>query len=264
MKPKSLPEENWNKLLRKYKDLSLKSWNAIDGLKKLALLRGAKIVLNAIPIFGTFYNTSIYNFDKCKKYTFGITELNKMRHIALEEKNEIGGIIGEDIRFLFNGSKNRIQLNIEGQTKNLTLFHTHPQDEDTEYDPPSVLDMVSFLEFNVKSIAERIINKNVGQLLKVQNSVVFTKNEVYIYYLSNELVVSITKYLLSLRDRADFVYEVEKLLEEIEIHYSFLLSKFNMELTDAQVKEYISYLNSLGFIVHRYTYNQEVEIFKYS
>lgn len=258
-----LSEEKWKKMLRKYKDLNLKNWNNIDGLKKLTLLRGAKIVINATPIFGTFHNISIYNLEKCKIYIFGITDLNKMRHIALEERNEIGGVIGDNIQFLFSGSKDRIQLNIENQTKNLSLFHTHPEDEDTEYDPPSVLDIVSFLEFNVKSIAERIINKNVGELLKVQNSVVFTKSEVYIYYLSNELVVNITKYLLSLRDKEDFIYEVEKLLEEIEIHYSSLLSKFNMELSDAQVKEYLSYLETLGFIVNRYTYNQSVEMFKF-
>jgi len=268
MKPKFLKIDEWNKLLRKYEYLSLKNWNNLDGLKKIALLKGAKISINPYPIFGTFENeiAKIYNFDKCITHFFNITELNRMRHIALEERKEIGGIIefnfeGKDIIFKIKGSENRIDLyNIdENKNKNLTVFHTHPQDEDIEYDPPSVLDIISFLEFNVKSIADRILNKNVGELLKIQNSVIFTKNEVYVCYLSDLLVINIVKYLLKMTD----VYEIEKLLEEIEIYYSYLLKRFNMELNNLQINEYISYLKNLGFIIERYKYIDEVKIYKY-
>jgi hypothetical protein len=281
MRPKIFEELEWNKMLRKYDTLTLKGWNYLDGVKKLSILRGAKVNIKSLAIFGNFsnlvYPKSIYNFEKCKKHIFDVTTLNKMRHVALEERKEIGGVvdINKEMKFLFMGSNNRIDLNFENKDnkdnndkKNVTLFHTHPQDEDVEYDPPSILDIVSFLEFNVKSMADRILNKNIGEILKIQNSIVFTKNEVYIYYLSNDVIINIVKYLLNLfnnfKNNNDFVYEVEKLLEEIELYYSSLLSRFNMTLTNSQVEEYLSYLQTLGIVIQRFKYTESVEIFTFS
>lgn len=275
MKPKALSDEMWNKMLRKYRQLNVRAWNNIDGLQKLALLRGAHINISDEVLFNDIdeeikYPNDIYNFKNAKKVILDVTTLNKMRHISLEERYEVGGIIcipcKEKIEILFSGNQNRIDFNLPETSKYaLTVFHTHPEDEDVEYDPPSVLDIISFLSFNIKSIADLILNRNKQKrdLLKIQDAVVFTKNEVYVYYLSASLVENIVTYLLKLLKEKDFIYEVEKLLEEVELCYAVLLSRFNMNLKDMQVNDYILYLQSLGIIMTRYKYLQQPEIYIY-
>ena len=258
MKPKAIKKQHWNKLKRKYSELSLKSWEYLDGLKKLSLLRGANIELEDKFIFGKDYILK-YPEDiylQSRKIVLHPTILNTIRHLALEEKKEIGGIINNNkIEVLFSGNKNRIKLDLKNKTQ--TLFHTHPEDEDLIFDPPSVLDIISFLALNVQSIAEFILNgkKDVKNLLKVENSMVFTKNEVYVYYISYPLIKEISNQLMKMYEiQDDFIYNVEKLLEEIELYYSKILSRFNMTLDDNLLEEYISYLSNLGIIMKRFSY----------
>tara|TARA_R110001599_G_scaffold108188_2_gene271216 strand:+ start:4422 stop:5243 length:822 start_codon:yes stop_codon:yes gene_type:complete len=271
MKPKALLEKDWSKMLRKYSELNLKSWGYLDGLKKMSILRGAQIQIPYFPIFGQDY---LLNYPKNiymdRKIILNPTTLNTIRHMALDERREIGGTIEENkINVLFTGSNDRINLNINDQ-KTQSLFHTHPADEDVQWDPPSVLDIVSFLALTVKSIADYILQnkKDIKNMLLVENSLVFTKNEVYVYYISYPLMLNISKHLLEMKevedvieDRKDFIYEVEKLLEEIELYYSHILSKYNMSLNEKQLEEYLSELSTLGILVKRFKYTDSPEVY---
>ena len=270
IKPKAIKKEYWDKLKRKYSELSLNSWEHLDGLKKNTLLRNANIKLDNKILFGEDY---ILNYPediylKTKKIILHPTTLNTIRHMAIDEIKEIGGIINNNkIDVLFSGNKNRIKLDLNKKTQ--TLFHTHPADDDLDFDPPSVLDIVSFLALNVQSIAEYILNgkKDVRKLLKVENSMVFTKDEVYVYYISYPLIKNITEYLIDLNEKQDlyqqfdFIYNVEKLLEELELYYSNILSRFNMTLDEKLLNEYIEYLSKLGIIMKRFKYTDKPEVY---
>ena len=133
MIPKSLKEEYWNKLKRKYSALSYKSWENLDGLKKNTLLRNANIKLDNRILFGEDYILK-YPEDiylKTKKIILHPTTLNSIRHMAIDENIEIGGIINDNkIEVLFSGNENRIKLDLNKKTQ--TLFHTHPEDEDLQ------------------------------------------------------------------------------------------------------------------------------------
>ena len=262
--PKAISEKDWDKLKRKYSELNLKSWEHLDGLKKLSLLKGANINIENKFLFGNNYILD-YPKDiylKSKRIILDSSTLNRIRHMALDERKEIGGIINDNkIDVLFSGTKNRIKLDLNKKTQ--TLFHTHPEDEDLEFDPPSVLDIVSFLALNVQSIAEYILNKqkDVKKLLKVENSIVFTKNEVYVYYISYPLIKNITEYLIEIHETDNFVYKVEKLLEELELYYSKILSRFNMTLDENLLNEYIEYVSKLGIIMKRFKYTSSPEVY---
>jgi len=266
MYPKALNKKDWEKMKRKYSELNLRSWEHLDGIKKLSIIRGAYVNIEPIAIFKDDY---ILNYPKDlytdKKYILNSTTLNTVRYMALNERKEIGGIINDNkVDVLFSGNENRISLDLKRKAE--TLFHTHPEDEDVDIDPPSVLDLVSFLALNVQSIAEFIINnkKSKGKndlkdMLKVQNSAVFTKNEVYIYYISKPLILNISKYLMEIEE--NFIYNVEKLLETIELYYSAILFEYNMILTEELLQKYINRLSSLGIIVKRFSYTSNPEIF---
>ncbi len=205
---------------------------------------------------------------KCKKCVLNNIELNRIQDIAINEKKEVGGVIDfnseTNIKILFTGTDDRIDLNLESDTadmKNIILFHTHPKDEDVEYDPPSILDIISFLSFNVKSIADLVLNRDkadISKILKIQCSLVFTKNEVYTYYFSHDLIMNITNDLLQVfRENEDeFIERVERILEEIELNYTFSLRKFNKTMNEEEIGEYFKVLNSLGFLIHRSSYRK--------
>lgn len=270
MNPKAINKNDWEKMKRKYLELNLSSWGYLDGVKKMSILRGAKININAFAIFGDEY---ILKYPKDiymnnKKIILNPTTLNSIRRMALNERKEVGGIINNNkIDILFSGNENRIRLDVKNKAQ--TLFHTHPEDEDVNIDPPSVLDIVSFLALNVQSIAEFILNnenekgkKDVKNMLKIQNSAVFTKNEVYVYYISSPLILEISKYLMNVyKNKDDFIYEVEKLLETVELYYSYILLPFNMTLDEKRLKEYLTKLSSLGVIVKRFKYTDFPEVY---
>jgi hypothetical protein len=268
MKPKGVNEKDWKKLQKKYSLLNFENWSYLDGNKKINLLKGAGINIVPIYLFRKDYNLKypedIYMFKKTEKLILDPTTLNSLRHMILDEIKEIGGTINFierkfKMEILFIGNENNIDLNLEKDTQ--TLFHTHPIDEELEFDPPSVLDIISFLILNVESISKLIIDLGNGiehpidDALIVQNSMVFTKNEVYVYYISYPLLKNIIKYIIDLyKNSKDFIYSVEKLLEMIEIHYSIILSSFNRNLNNYEIKEYINFLSSLGIIMKRFDY----------
>jgi hypothetical protein len=284
---KALSSKDWNKLLRKFKKLNSNNWNYLDGLQKLSLLRACNINLDTLFKFGINYNlkypNDIYQYDVSEKYTFDVTTLNNLRHLALDYNTELGGTIN----FIYNRSGmkiesnnhslnnhtkikvqllyqsdqiNRIDLNVEQDTQ--ILFHTHPVEYDTIFDPPSILDIISYLGLTIVHISNMIldISKSIEHPLDdpliVQASMVFTKNEIYVYYISYPLLRDIVKKLINTyhEDKNMFVHNVEKLLEEIEISYANLLFRYNRNLSDFEIKEYISFLSSLGIIVKRYDY----------
>ena len=271
--PKILSLDIWKKLIRKY-DLNLDIWNDFDCVKKIALLKGAHIDIPYNIIFGHNYSNKypedIYNYERSKRCVLDVTQLNGLRRAAIHERKEIGGIIlfneqssnikykesKIEIKYLFVGNGNRIDLNVLDRKERIQcLFHTHPADDDVLYEPPSLLDIVSFLIVNIKSIADLIIdNKPVEEILKVETSGIFTKNEVYVIYFSENLLYEIVKYLFILNKKEDFVYEVEKLMEEVELYYALHLIRFNRILKNEEVDEYLNELNRLGLIVKRSDY----------
>ena len=279
MKPKALSEENWLKLKRKFKTLTIDNWNYLDGVKKLALIRHAKVILKE-NIFGDNYilkyPDDIYMFPLTKRFVLNFSTVNQIRSEVFRNINEIGGTINynkenqEKVHIKFSGDEKNIILDLK--TKTHTLFHTHPYDEDRTFDPPSILDIISYLALVVKHVVNTIlkieeeIDKGVEKLsedniLTVQNSMVFTHNEIYSYYISTDLYEDIIKKLMELyMNSKNFIYEVEKLLEEIEISYSTILYKYNYDLNSEELSEYLSTLSSLGFIIKRFTYNMEHEV----
>ncbi len=270
MKPKILEQEIWNKLKMRYKMLDLNTWNVIDGVRKVEILEEIGINIPE-PTFGNDYIINypehIYKFRKCKKYNLNVEE---MREFAINEEKEVGGIIENNkIKILFIGSNDRINLDLEESMpnmKSIILFHTHPKDDNVQYDPPSILDIISFLSFNIKSIADLILNRgnvDVRNALKIQLGIVFTKNEIYTYYLSHQLVMNIVNSLLTLYPLPDFIENVEKMLEEIELYYTATLQRFNKTLQYEEVEEYLLNLESLGFLLHRTSYYHGLEFFAF-
>lgn len=284
MKPKAIEFTDWQKLIKTYNlqkreeddILNLEIWNSLDAMKKLALLRGINFKLDVLPIFGTNYLLNypedIYNFSNTNKFIIDINTLNKIRKYVYSEK-EVGGTIkyplnkkNDEIRinFPFTGNNNRIDLNLNSDTH--TLFHTHPDDK-RKFSPPSILDIISYLSVIIKYIADIIIDLNNGiehssdDPLIIQSSMVITNEAVYVYYISYPLVVSITSYLIRLKKNENqrgknFVYEVENLLEEIELSYVYYLFPFNRDLSERDLQEYLATLSSLGILIKRFSYEQ--------
>lgn len=274
MKPKAVNEKNWDKMKKKYPSLNFEIWSYLDGIEKINVLKDSQIEIKPIYFFGKNYNLKypkdIYMFENTEKIVLDPITLTNFQNMVLYEKKEVGGTLNFLLKtnnfktdIFFTGTETSIDLNLEKDTQ--TLFHTHPINEKLDFDPPSILDIVSFLALNVKFIAESIIDLRNGiehgiDDLIVQNSMVFTKNEVYVYYISSPLILNITKYLMKLKNK-DFIYNVEKLLEMIEIHYSIILSSFNKNLNNEEIEEYLKILSSLGILIKRFSYLDNPEIY---
>ena len=86
--PKALKKEDWEKLKRKYSELNLQSWENLDGLKKLSLLRGANIKLDDNFLFGKDYILKYPDdlYLETRKIILHPTTLNRIRHLALDER----------------------------------------------------------------------------------------------------------------------------------------------------------------------------------
>ena len=270
MKPKALSEADWIKIREKYRMLNGKRWDGLDGVKKVNILRELDIDTFYEPIFGTEYKVTypnnIYKFRHTQKYKLNEVELLLMKEMAENETSEVGGILNfqeeTNVQILFIGNETLIDLNLEQSTKDkmsLLLFHTHPKDDEVEFDPPSILDIISFLSFNVKSLADLVLNPekaNTDKVLKIQIGIVFTKNEIYTYYMSHELIVRIILHLREIYQEGNFIEDAEKLLEEIELCYTSHLLKYNISMTHKQVNDYIKKLGSLGILMKRSSYSE--------
>ena len=277
MKPKSLSEADWNKIRERYRMLNVGRWDGLDGVKKIEILKELNIPTFYEPIFGTdfkvIYPDNIYKFKRTKRYKLNDVELLLMREMTLSEKREIGGILDfkEDtnVEILFVGTDTRIDLNLEKSTKDMMsilLFHTHPEDKNIDFDPPSILDIISFLSFNVKSLADLVLNPekaNTDKILKIQIGIVFTKNEIYTYYMSHDLIIKIIFYLRNLHKQGNFIENAERLLEEIELYYTSYLIKYNTSMTSRQVDDYCKKLASLGILMKRATYQEGCNCFAF-
>ena len=155
MIPKAISKENWNKVKKLFPELTTQYWKHLDGLKKNNILKECGVFLNCTAIFGENYILNypddLYSKRKTILNENTLNEIKKM----VKLKKEVGGIINNNVvEFLFTGDETKIKLDL--QKKADTLFHTHPEDPEVKYDPPSVLDIISFLALNVHSIAEFI------------------------------------------------------------------------------------------------------------
>lgn len=289
--PKIFSKRDWENFKKGIKNLNLNSWEHLDGLQKVALLKNKHIHFQPYYIFGTFnivnYIEGTKNMEKIV-----IQNLDKFKNLVASDKKEIGGIIiypnsTPQIKILFFGDETRINLDVfdnkflNTEISDLSLFHTHPPTNlseekinngyNIEHDPPSVLDIVSFILLSVKHITDTIIG---SKKFIIKNSIVFTKGEIYVYSLSKELFTNIfnhlnRKYLSNGQNLEKFVYDVEYLLEKIEIFYSALLYQFYQNwirelhdtscnsseaCSDALIKKYIDFLASIGIIMKKFKF----------
>ena len=277
MRPKALSEADWMKVRGRYRMLNVGRWDGLDGVKKIEILKELNIPTFYEPIFGTdfkvIYPDNVYKFKRSTKYKLNEVELLLMREMVLKEKHEIGGILNfkeeTNVEILFVGTDTRIDLNLEKSTKDMMsilLFHTHSEDKNIDYDPPSILDVISFLSFNVKSLADLVLNpekSNTDKILKIQIGIVFTKNEVYTYYMSHDLIIKIIFHLRNLYKQGNFIENAERLLEEIELYYTSYLIKYNTSMTSPQVDDYCKKLGSLGILMKHATYQEGCNCFAF-
>lgn len=224
MKPKSLDAKTWKKI-----KCNLEDWYNLNGFEKINLLEEKPEDI----LFGFFHNLKypkdIYMFEKTGKY---ILDVQKIRNYVNNETREVGGTISkEGVEISFIGNQKNVFLDFSKDAD--ILFHTHPA-ENRIFDPPSVLDILLYLALIVKYIASIIIDLGKGvehpsdDPLVIQNSMVFSKEGVYVYYISHPLIEKITTKLVHLYlKEGDFLFEVEKLLEEIELSYSYFLRDYN-------------------------------------
>lgn len=226
-------------------------WESLDGIKKIKLLKHANIPIYDEPIFGKKYNIS-YPKDiyQNKEIKIDPTILKRIRNLT-NQKNEIGGTI------TYNDNNIKINLEVIGEKDRIifkdhdlfngSLFHTHPKDDYLKYDPPSILDIVSFLAVTIKNIST--LSKN-----QIYNSIVFTKDEIYVYYISKPLLDNIINKISNLD-----ISSIEKLMEEIEICYCSYLYYFNKKINSLQdLSKYLSELSKIGILIKRYTYTDQV------
>ena len=224
--------------------------------------------------FRVEYPGDIYNFSLCKKYKLSSETLTELKNKTYMD-HEVGGIINfkvkekEEIKYLFNGGENRIKLDMEERGTQI-LFHTHPRDkeEGNLYDPPSPLDIVSFLGLTITYLANEYLDKVKGieqpedDPLQVQVSAVFTKNEVYTYYLSSFLIERIKDVLLRIDEGCEsvpeFIEKCEGLLSEVNEEYLSLLSPYNnSHISSSEIDEYIDFLSNHGILLQRFTYSSQ-------
>jgi hypothetical protein len=296
--PSGLSEKSWNKMKQKFRHLNWDTWQYIDGVKKIGLIKNCKIQdFTPYFIFGENFSFKIpvkqesdkipvkqesESQDDKKDIKLDVSTINRLRHLALDNRHEVGGYLKyffvngkykTDIKITFKGNGTRINLDVENVNEKIdTLFHTHPcYDEDIKYDPPSILDITSFLLLNVKNIADCFLKpchgqncffkdykkgiENINSCLKVKNSMVITCNEIYVYSISNELLQKIAKELRILYEEKDnFIKHVEELLQRIELFYSAKLFHFYKDMSNEEVNEYITFLKNIGIIMRRFNY----------
>lgn len=273
MHPRELSLEEWEKVTDEY-TIDKKSWDKIDGLKKIYLLKSSGVDISRFfPTFGEFtnirYPNDIFMFSNYKNKPLTLRTLSFLRGKAKTEGKEIGGIINDgDYKIMFTGNENRINLDVDNvSTINQTLFHTHIEEENIYIDPPSVLDIVNFLCLNVKYIVDYVLNNDIGKefnsILKIKNCVIFTHNEIYVYYISIQLFKEISRKIMSFVDSEDFIAEVEKIMENVELSYSNYLQRFNIRFDESILEQYLKTLLNLGIIVKRYDYTNydKIELF---
>ena len=270
MKPKLLTEKEWNYLRFRFKSLNYNNWRYLDGLKKLGLLRN-NIDLTQFKTFGNKfspqYPKDIYLYNLKQKYILPNGLLLDLKSLCNRE-NEVGGTISYngkiEYKLLFNGNANKINLNLERDTD--TLFHTHPF-TGNNYEPPSILDIVSYLANIVTHISTIISDLNnkvehpLDDPLVVQNSIVFSKEGVYVYYISYPLIRKIVEKLIEIsKSNSNYIYEVEKLLEEIELSYTYHLFPYNQYYKDKDfLNEYIDELKRYRIIMKFFPYGNNPE-----
>ncbi len=268
MKPNILSQTEWNILLKK--NITYTIWNNLDGLKKLAFLRNI-VDLSQFKILSDRlspqYPEDIYLYN-IKELRILPTDLLARLKRTTYLSNEIGGTINYDnnnIRefYKFNGDINKVVLNLRTDTQ--TLFHTHPKDERV-YDPPSILDIVSYLANIIHHIGNIVLDVGnqiehpLDDPLVIQNSMVFTPKSVYVYYISYDLIKLIVIKLTKLYQSGNYIEKIGSFIQEMEIAYVNYLFPYNSWYnTSQEVERYITELNKIGIIMKRYDYDQSVQ-----
>lgn len=269
MKPYILSNSEWNSLIKKYPSITYEKWNKLDGIMKLSFLRNT-IDLSKFKILSQDlsprYPEDIYMYRIKEKKILPIKLLANLKR-STNLKEEIGGTINyyngirEDI--LFNGSFNKVKLDLGKDTQ--TLFHTHPIDGRV-YDPPSVLDIVSYLANIIHDIGNVILHVGnniehpLDDPLVIQNSMVFTGKNVYVYYISYNLIRLIVEKLTQIYKQGDYVNGIEKFLEEMEIAYVNHLIPYNTWYnTESELDNYFKVLEKYGIIMKKFKYTDNVE-----
>lgn len=262
-------------------------WLNLESLEKAKIVEKYIPDFNYYPSFGYFYNTTY------SKLNFSLQDIKIIgKNTCFTSSKEKGGIVDyknniANLQFKSVGTDSRIDLNYDSDIIQ-TVFHTHPieytnkQEINTEinkqerkqikkernkYDPISVLDIVSFLLINTKSIADCIL---FGTEIHVKflSALIFTKNEVYTYYMSTQLIQKISATLRNLwnesikntSDINSYIKNTELLLEEIELYYTLSLLNFNKYLTNTEIISYIEIVNSFGIVINRFSYNDNISI----
>ncbi len=233
----------------------------------MAIIKHVKIDTNKYNIIARDltpnYPEDIYLYKMKNKYILSDRLLVKMKSLSINNRDELGGILKYDNNYikdiiLFNGDANKINLDLGKDTQ--TLFHTHPF-TGNKYEPPSILDIISYLANVIKYIADLILdlNKDVEHPLYdpivIQNCMVFSEEGVYVYYISHPLIKKIVEKIVNLD-----INSIEKLIEEIEIGYANELFRFNKYYcTVNELNEYLNHLNSLGIMVNFFPYSKKTE-----
>ena len=278
-KPQLLSDEEWTRLTDslKYrynntnKKLTYDQWQNLDGLTKVSMLKHINIDLNRFSVISKNlyprYPQDIYLYSEKKKYVLPESLLAKIKSYTNYD-HEVAGIISYDDnktikdKIIFEGDFNRVNLNIGKDSE--TLYHTHPY-ESRPFEPPSVLDIISYLANVIKFIADTIIDSNHGiehpldDPLVYQNSMVFSREGVYVYYISYPLIEEIVRRLAFILKDND-VNNFTRFIEEIELAYSNELSRFNKYYWNgSDVNEYLLHLNNLGIIIRYFPYTNKPE-----
>ena len=96
--------------------------------------------------------------------------------------------------------------------------------------------------------------------LVIQNSMVFTHKYVYVYYISYDLIRLIVQRLTQLYKGGDYVREIGKFIEEVEMAYVTYLFPYNAWYNkEEEVDKYLEELGKLGIIMKKFSYTDLVE-----
>lgn len=267
---KVLNAEEWKKI--RMTGITEKEWEKTDGLDKVKLIERAGIDLRKFfPTFGTFpgltYPQSLFPEEEgLKEKVLSKEGLLFLNDKAENEGREIGGVIKDGkIKVLFKGDENKIDLTVDEMKEEVdTLFHTHIKTGGIPFDPPSVSDIINYLSLQVKFYADALLgngDKKRGGNRKVKNGAVFAYDEIYVYYISYPLMKKIKEKLKSMwnsRDHEMFIYNVEKLMEHLEISTALFLSSHTRVSNPSELKNYMEALASIGILLKRYRYNDKV------
>lgn len=270
-KPIILSDTEWNKLCKRFKSLTKKSWDDLDGMKKYALLRNVNVNCDIFsPISDNLkitYPNDIYMINLKTKYILPKSLLVEMKGKVLSNPNEVGGIIEyrPEIKniHIFDGNHTKIDLDLGTDTQ--TLYHTHP-DTDGGFEPPSILDVISYLANIIKHIGELImdLNRNIEHPLDdplvIQNSMVFSKDGVFVYYVSDLLLRDIVKKLVKLFKNGNYSEQFLKFIDEMELGYCRELFPYNKYYYNIEkLNEYLDRLGKLGIIMKYFPYTSQPE-----